>query len=62
MSVLPSYVERTSCGAKETDPYSKLFADRIVFLGTPIDDACANDVMAQIFTLESLDSDRDISL
>jgi ATP-dependent Clp protease protease subunit len=62
MSFLPSYVERTSYGTKETNPYNKLFEERIVFLGTPIDDTCANDVMAQLFTLESLDPDRDISL
>ena len=60
--VLPSYTERTSYGTKETSPYNKLFEERIVFLGTPIDDVSANDVMAQLFTLESLDPDRDISL
>jgi ATP-dependent Clp protease protease subunit len=47
---------------KETSPYNKLFEERIVFLGTPIDDASANDVMAQLFTLESIAPDRDISL
>ncbi|SEL79032.1 ATP-dependent Clp protease proteolytic subunit [Nonomuraea pusilla] len=60
--VLPSFAERTSWGVKETNPYTKLFEDRVVFLGTPIDDTTANDVMAQLLTLESLDPDRDISL
>ncbi|MER7499082.1 ATP-dependent Clp protease proteolytic subunit [Nonomuraea pusilla] len=60
--VLPSFAERTSWGVKETNPYTKLFEDRVVFLGTPIDDTTANDVMAQLLTLESLDTDRDISL
>jgi ATP-dependent Clp protease protease subunit len=60
--VLPSYTEHTSYGMKETRPYNKLFEERIVFLGTPIDDISANDVMAQLFTLESIDPDRDISL
>jgi ATP-dependent Clp protease protease subunit len=60
--VLPSYTEHTSYGMKETSPYNKLFEERIVFLGTPIDDISANDVMAQLFTLESIDPDRDISL
>src|SRR5262245_4443988 len=60
--VLPSFVERTSYGAKENNPYNKLFEDRIIFLGVQIDDASANDVMAQLLTLESLDPDRDISI
>ncbi|GAA3262080.1 ATP-dependent Clp protease proteolytic subunit [Nonomuraea helvata] len=60
--VLPSFSERTSYGVKETTPYSKLFEDRVVFIGAPIDDVVANDVMAQLLTLESLDPDRDISL
>ncbi|MEV4112553.1 ATP-dependent Clp protease proteolytic subunit [Nonomuraea sp. NPDC049695] len=60
--VLPSFSERTSYGVKETTPYSKLFEDRVVFVGAPIDDVVANDVMAQLLTLESLDPDRDISI
>lgn len=62
MSAIPSYVERTSYGIKETNPYNKLFEERVIFLGTPIDDTAANDVMAQLFTLEVLDPDRDISV
>ncbi|MEO3868186.1 ATP-dependent Clp protease proteolytic subunit [Nonomuraea sp. B12E4] len=60
--VLPSFTERTSYGMKETTPYNKLFEDRVVFLGTPIDDTVASDVMAQLLTLESLDPDQDIHL
>jgi ATP-dependent Clp protease, protease subunit len=58
--VLPSFVERTNYGVKESNPYNKLFEERIIFLGVQIDDASANDVMAQLLTLESNDPDRDI--
>jgi ATP-dependent Clp protease protease subunit len=58
--VLPSFVERTSYGVKEMNPYNKLFEERIIFLGVQIDDASANDVMAQLITLESMDPGRDI--
>jgi ATP-dependent Clp protease protease subunit len=58
--VLPSFVERTSYGIKESNPYNKLFEERIIFLGVQIDDASANDVMAQLLTLEGADPDRDI--
>ena len=60
--VLPSFIERTSYGVKESNPYNKLFEERIIFLGVQIDDASANDVMAQLITLESTDPDRDITL
>ncbi|MDX3111467.1 ATP-dependent Clp protease proteolytic subunit [Nonomuraea angiospora] len=60
--VLPSFTERTSYGIKEMNPYNKLFEDRIIFIGAPIDDTVANDVMAQLLTLESLDPDQDVSL
>ena len=60
--VLPSFVERTSYGMKESNPYNKLFEERIIFLGVQIDDASANDVMAQLITLESTDPDRDITI
>jgi ATP-dependent Clp protease protease subunit len=60
--VLPSFVERTSYGIKESNPYNKLFEDRIIFLGVQIDDASANDVMAQLLCLESADPDRDITI
>jgi ATP-dependent Clp protease, protease subunit len=58
--VLPQMEERTSYGFKRMDPYTKLFEERIVFLGQAIDDTVANDVMAQLLTLESMDPDRDI--
>ena len=60
--VLPSFVERTSYGVKESNPYNKLFEERIIFLGVQIDDASANDVMAQLLVLESTDPDRDIPM
>ncbi|RNL87651.1 ATP-dependent Clp protease proteolytic subunit [Halostreptopolyspora alba] len=60
--MIPSFVERTSYGVKEMNPYNKLFEERIIFLGAPIDDTSANDVMAQLLTLEQVDSDRDIQL
>ncbi|GGP09230.1 ATP-dependent Clp protease proteolytic subunit [Nonomuraea glycinis] len=60
--VLPSFTERTSYGIKEMTPYNKLFEDRVIFIGTPIDDTSANDVMAQLLTLESIDPDQDINL
>ena len=60
--VLPTVEEKTAYGYKRQDPYTKLFEERIIFLGQPIDDTVANDVMAQLLTLESMDSDRDIIL
>lgn len=58
--ILPSFEERTAYGFKRQDPYAKLFEDRIVFLGVQVDDASADDVMAQLLVLESQDPDRDI--
>ncbi|WP_030017661.1 ATP-dependent Clp protease proteolytic subunit [Streptomyces monomycini] len=60
--VLPEFTERTSYGARTMDPYSKLLGERIVFLGTPVDDAAANDVIAQLMHLDYDAPDRDISL
>jgi ATP-dependent Clp protease protease subunit len=60
--VLPVFEEKTANGYKRHDPYTKLFEERIIFLGQPIDDTVANDVMAQLLALESMDSDRDIIL
>jgi ATP-dependent Clp protease protease subunit len=60
--VVPRFVERTSQGVREYDPYAKLFEERVIFLGVQIDDASANDVMAQLLCLESMDPDRDISV
>jgi len=58
--ILPSFEERTAYGYKRQDPYAKLFEDRIIFLGVQVDDASADDIMAQLLVLESMDPDRDI--
>lgn len=60
--IVPRFIERTSQGIREYDPYAKLFEERVIFLGVQIDDASANDVMAQLICLESMDPDRDISM
>nr|WP_305069212.1 ATP-dependent Clp protease proteolytic subunit [Leucobacter tenebrionis] len=60
--VLPSFEERTAYGYKRQDPYAKLFEDRIIFLGVQVDDASADDVMAQLLVLESQDPERDITM
>lgn len=60
--VLPEFTERTSAGLRTLDPYSKLLEERIVFLGTAIDDRSANDVIAQFMHLEHAAPDRDVSL
>ncbi len=60
--ILPSYIERTPQGIREYNPYNKLFEERIIFLGVQIDDASADDVMAQLLVLESLDPERDIQI
>ncbi len=58
--ILPQFEERTSYGMKRTDPYTKMFEDRIIFLGVQVDDASADDIIAQLIVLESQDPDRDI--
>ncbi|MEW2487300.1 ATP-dependent Clp protease proteolytic subunit [Streptomyces sp. NPDC048411] len=60
--VLPEFTERTTDGTRTLDPYSKLLAERIVFLGTPVDDTAANDLIAQFMYLEHAVPDRPISL
>ena len=60
--VLPNFEERTPYGYKRQDPYAKLFEDRIVFLGVQVDDASADDVMAQLLVLESIDPDSPITM
>jgi ATP-dependent Clp protease protease subunit len=60
--LVPMVVEQTNRGERSYDIYSRLLKDRIIFLGTPIDDAVANLVTAQLLFLESEDSDRDISI
>jgi len=59
---IPQWEERTSYGFRRIDPYAKLFEDRIIFLGTPISDDVANAVMAQLLCLQSMDTDRDVSI
>ncbi|WP_448851963.1 ATP-dependent Clp protease proteolytic subunit [Corynebacterium sp. 335C] len=60
--VLPSFTEQSSFGVKESNPYNKLFEERIIFLGSQVDDTAANDIMAQLLVLEGLDPDRDITM
>src|SRR5438034_8517870 len=60
--LVPTVVEQTNRGERAFDIYSRLLKERIVFIGTPIDDTVANLVMAQLLHLESEDPDKDISL
>src|SRR6059058_3664504 len=60
--LIPMVVEQTSRGERAFDIYSRLLAERIVFLGTPVDDQIANLIMAQLLHLESEDPDKDIFL
>ena len=60
--ILPEFEERTAYGFKRHNPYTKLFEDRIVFLGVQVDDASADDIMAQLLVLESQDPERDITM
>ena len=59
---IPQWEERTSYGVRRVDPYTKLFEDRIIFLGTPINDEIANAVVAQLLCLQSMDAERQISM
>ena len=60
--IIPQWEERTSYGVRRVDPYTKLFEERIIFLGTPSTDDIANAVMAQLLCLQSMDADRQISI
>ncbi len=60
--VVPTVIEQTNRGERAFDIYSKLLKERIIFLGTPIDDTVANLIMAQLLHLEAEDADKDISL
>ena len=62
MPLIPMVIERTARGEREFDIYSRLLNERIVFLGTPIDDTIANLIVAQLLHLESQDPDKDISI
>jgi len=59
---IPQWEERTSYGVRRVDPYTKLFEDRIIFLGTVITDDIANAVMAQLLCLQFMDAERQISM
>ena len=59
---VPIVIEQTSQGERSYDIYSRLLKDRVIFLGTAIDDGVANSIIAQMLFLESQDSDKDISL
>jgi ATP-dependent Clp protease, protease subunit len=62
MPLIPMVIERTARGEREFDIYSRLLNERIIFLGTPIDDMVANLIVAQLLHLESQDPDKDISI
>src|SRR5579884_3356014 len=62
MPLVPMVIERTARGEREFDIYSRLLNERIIFLGTPIDDMVANLIVAQLLHLESQDPDKDISI
>src|SRR6266536_2755009 len=62
MPLIPMVIERTARGEREFDIYSRLLNERIIFLGSPIDDTVANLIVAQLLHLESQDPDKDISI
>ena len=62
MPLIPTVIERSARGEREYDIYSRLLNERIIFLGSPIDDQVANVVVAQLLHLESVDPTKDVSL
>jgi ATP-dependent Clp protease protease subunit len=62
MPLIPTVIERTARGEREFDIFSRLLDERIIFLGTPIDDQVANLVVAQLLHLESEDPEKDIAM
>jgi len=62
MPLVPTVVERTGRGEREYDIYSRLLNERIIFLGTPVQDQVANLIVAQLLHLESEDPEKDISV
>jgi ATP-dependent Clp protease, protease subunit len=62
MPLIPTVIERTARGEREFDIFSRLLDERIIFLGTPIDDQVANLVVAQLLHLESQDPEKDIAM
>jgi ATP-dependent Clp protease, protease subunit len=62
MPLIPTVIERSARGEREYDIYSRLLNERIIFLGSPIDDQVANVIVAQLLHLESVDPDKDVSI
>jgi len=62
MPLVPTVIQRNARGDREYDLYSRLLNERIIFLGTPVDDQIANLIVAQLLHLESEDPDKDISV
>ncbi|MGE5704789.1 MAG: ATP-dependent Clp endopeptidase proteolytic subunit ClpP [Clostridia bacterium] len=62
MNLIPTVIEQTNRGERAYDIYSRLLKDRIIFLGTPINDVVANSIVAQLLFLQAEDPDKDISL
>ncbi|HLQ74216.1 MAG TPA: ATP-dependent Clp endopeptidase proteolytic subunit ClpP [Bacillota bacterium] len=62
MHLIPTVVEQTNRGERAYDIYSRLLRDRIIMLGSPVDDNVANSIVAQLLFLEAEDSEKDISL
>ncbi len=62
MPLIPMVIEQTSRGERSFDIYSRLLNERIIFLGTPIDDQISNLIVAQLLHLESEDPDKDVSI
>jgi len=60
--ILPQFEEKTPYGYKRQDPYTRLFEDRIIFMGVQVDDTSADDIMAQLLVLESQDPNRDVMM
>ena len=60
--VVPEFTERTPYGMKTQNPYTRLFDDRIIFLGVQVDDTSADAIMAQLLVLESMDPNRDVMM
>lgn len=60
--VMPQFSEKTPYGIKTQDAYSRLFEDRIIFMGVQVDDTSADDIMAQLLVLESQDPNRDVMM
>jgi len=62
MPLVPTVIEHSATGEREYDIFSRLLSERIIFLGTPVDDQVANLVVAQLLHLESEDPDKDVSI